>query len=164
MRYAIAILLVLAGACKAGGEYAKTTSMSGGAERDRGEVNGRMFDFVSNKPEGDDWQIRIRGSSLWASYAKEKSVDDLGTKPLSEAEAEKVWELIDALELEKRDPGKPDDDEGWVQLRLREPGSEEEHELIEVFVSRTTEDAAVTALAEYLQVLVERHHGEKPNF
>jgi hypothetical protein len=165
VRYAIAIVLVLAGACKTGGEYGKSTRMNGGAELDRGDVNGRMFDFVSNKPEGDDWQIRIRGSSLWASYGKRAQVDDLGTVTLTDAESTKVWSLIDALELDQREKGKPDEDEGWVQLRLREPAGDEGHEVTEVFVQRTTEDEAVIGVGEYLRKLVGKYHrGKKPDF
>ena len=74
---ALALVIALA-ACKTGGEYVQ--SDRAGFEADTGETNGRMFDFVSNKPEGDDWQIRIRGSSLWASFSHEDSTDDLGTK------------------------------------------------------------------------------------
>jgi hypothetical protein len=74
--------------CGAGGEYAQGDRQAGAV--DRGEVNGRMFDFVSNKPEGDDWQIRIRGSSMWASYGNEENVDELGTKNLDARETAKV--------------------------------------------------------------------------
>ena len=45
----VAISLLLAVfACKAGGTYAPSDRQPGNA--DRGETNGRMFDFVSSKP------------------------------------------------------------------------------------------------------------------
>jgi hypothetical protein len=131
---------------------------------DRGETNGRMFDFVSYKPDGDDWQIRIRGNSIWASYSHEDSSDELPTKALSDKESSKVWKLIDAIAIEERKKGKKDEDEGYVSLRLREPGGEEGHDIIEIYISRATEDDEVLALAEYLQVLIEKYHKEKPNF
>lgn len=148
--------------CKTGGEYAQGSRESG--DVDRGETNGRMFDFVSYKPDGDDWQIRIRGSSLWASYSNEDSSDELPSKNLSDKETAKVWKLIDALEIVDRKKGKKDEEEGYVSLRLREPGGEEGHDIFEVYVSRDTEDDEVIALAEYLQDLIFKYHKEKPNF
>jgi len=157
----IAIALVV-GACKAGGEYAQNPRESG--DVDRGETNGRMFDFVSYKPDGDDWQIRIRGSSMWASYSNEDSSDELPSKNLSNKETDKVWKLIDAIEIPERKKGKKDEDEGYVSLRLREPGGEEGHDIFEIYVTRATEDEEVVALAEYLQDLIFKYHKEKPNF
>ncbi len=157
----IAIALALA-ACKTGGEYAQGSREAG--DVDRGETNGRMFDFVSYKPDGDDWQIRIRGSSMWASYSNEDTSDELPSKNLSDKETNKVWKLIDALEIPERKKGKKDEDEGYVSLRLREPGGEEGHDIFEIYVTRATEDEEVIALAEYLQVLIEKYHKEKPNF
>jgi len=131
---------------------------------DRGETNGRMFDFVSDKPEGDDWQIRVRGTSMWVSYAHEDSADQLGTRSLSSAEADKLWELVDAVDIPSRKKGKKDEDNGYVTLRLREPGEEEQHDIYTVYVSRETEDEDVLALAGYLQDLVKKYFGEKPSF
>lgn len=160
MRCLCGLLVVLA-ACNPGGEYVKSGHSFG--ELDRGETNGRMFDFVSNKPDGDDWQIRIRGSSLWASYAKEDQSDPLGTTSLTPKETAKVWQLIDNLNLPDRKKGKKDEDEGYVELRLREP-TDERHEIITRFVTRATEDENVLALADYLQDLIKKYFKEKPNF
>lgn len=157
------LLLALLSACpKAGGEY--TTGERGAGDVARGETQGRMFDFVSNKPEGDDWQIRIRGSSMWVSYGNEDSTDELGARNLTTKEAKKVWKLIDKLEIPERKKGKKDEDEGYVQLRLREPGGEEGHDIFQIYVSRATEDDDVLDLAEYLRELVGKYHKEKPNF
>jgi len=153
---------VVLAACSPGGEYVKS-GHSFATENDRGETNGRMFDFVSNKPDGDDWQIRIRGSSLWASYAKEDKTDPLGNANLTEKETRKIWQLIDNLNLADRKKGKKDEDEGYVELRLREP-TDEQHELITRFITRATEDEDVVALAEYLQDLIKKYFKEKPNF
>lgn len=155
----LALGLALA-ACSPGGQYVTGDRQ---ADVDRGEVDGRMFDFVSNKPDGDDWQIRIRGNSLWVSYANEQDADKLGTIRLSSSEEAKVWDLIDALGLADRRRGKRDLDEGYVQLRLREPG-EERHDLITVYVSRANADDDVIDLAEYLRTLIAKYKGEKPNF
>ncbi|HVK84538.1 MAG TPA: hypothetical protein VM513_10555 [Kofleriaceae bacterium] len=160
-RWWIVLVLSLA-ACKTGGEY--VTGDRGPSEVDRGEANGRMFDFVSNKPEGDDWQIRIRGTSLWVSYGNEDSTDELGARNLTDKEARKVWKLIDKLEIPERKKGKKDEDEGYVQLRLREPGGEEGHDIFQIYVSRATEDDDVLELAEYLRELVAKYHKEEPNF
>jgi hypothetical protein len=157
----VLLLIALLSACHAGGSYAKGNGFGG--DVDRGETNGRQFDFVSNKPDGDDWQIRIRGSSLWASYANEDSEDQLGTTNLSNKETDKVWNLVDALEIPDRKKGKKDEDEGYVELRLREPG-DEEADIFTIYVSRDTEDDDVLALAKYLRELVDKHFKEKPNF
>ncbi|MBA3451557.1 MAG: hypothetical protein H0T42_00505 [Deltaproteobacteria bacterium] len=162
-RCSLVLALVALSACpKAGGSYAQGDRSAG--DIDRGETQGRMFDFVSNKPEGDDWQVRIRGSSLWASYSNEESTDELGTRNLSKKEAAKVWTLIDALELADRKKGRKDEDDGYVYLRLREPGQDEGYDFFEAYVSRETEDEAVIDLAEYLRDLITKYHKEKPNF
>ena len=149
-------------ACKTGGDYVQ--SNRAGGDVDRGEVNGRMFDFISNKPEGDDWQIRIRGTSMWVSYAKADKADDLGTTNLTAKESKKVWGLIDDLNIEERKKGKQDEDEGYVELRLREPGGDEGHDIFTVYVTRATEDEEVIALADYLIELVKKYHKEEPHF
>jgi TRAP-type C4-dicarboxylate transport system permease small subunit len=105
-------------------------------DRDRGETNGRMFDFVSNMPEGDDWQIRVRDSSLWAAYGDGENVKELGTANLTQKETDKLWALVDEVEIQDRKKGKKDEDEGYVQLRLREPGEEDQHDIFEIYVSR----------------------------
>ncbi len=160
MRQLLVIMIVTLGAC--GGSYAQNSRAAEGA--DRGETNGRSFEFVSNKPEGDDWNIRIRDSSMSVGYGNEDKSEDLGTIKLSKKETDKVWKLIDALSIEGRKKGKKDEDEGYVMLRLREPGGDEGHEMTTIFVSRATADDEVIALAEYLQMIVGKYRKEKPNF
>jgi hypothetical protein len=161
-KIALSVLVVVTLAnCKAGGQYAGGSS-GGGA--DRGETNGRMFDFVSYKPEGDDWQIRIREDSIWASYADGEDSTDFGAKSMSSKETEKVWQLIDDLALDERKKGRKDEDAGYVLLRLREPGGETEHELVTVYVSRATEDQSVLDLGEYLGELVKKYYKKEPEF
>lgn len=150
-------------ACNTGGSYAPSARAPGG-EADRGETNGRMFDFVSNKPDGDDWQIRIRDSSMWAAYASGTDETQLGTVNLDAKETRKIWKLIDDLDIGGRKKGKKDEDEGYVQLRLREPGGEEGHDLISVFVSRSTEDEAILDLGAYLQKLIKKYHKKDADF
>jgi hypothetical protein len=157
----LAALLAI-GACKAGGNYEQST-MSGG-EADRGEVNGRMFDLISNKPDGDDWQIRIRDSSMWAAYASGTDETQLGTVNLTPGESRKVWKLIDDLDLGGRDPGERDDDAGYLQLRLREPGGEEGHELISIYVTRSTDDEMIVELGTLLQRLILKYHKKQAEF
>lgn len=158
----VLVLIAVIAACHPGGEYAKGGSSFAG-DVDRGETNGRQFDFVSNKPEGDDWQIRIRGSSMWASYGEEDSTDKLGTVNLTTKETDKVWKLVDAIGIPDRKRGKKDEDEGYVELRLREPG-DEDADIFTVYVSRATDDDDVLGLATYLRELVGKHFKEKPNF
>jgi hypothetical protein len=149
-------------ACKTGGSYEQTT-MSGG-EADRGEVNGRMFDLISNKPDGDDWQIRIRDSSMWAAYASGTDEKQLGTVNLDAKETRKLWQMIDDLDLGGRDNGERDEDAGFLQLRLREPGGDEGHELISIYVTRNTDDEAIVELGTYLQKLILKYHKKKADF
>lgn len=158
---AVAFAACLSIAC-GGGQYAGDQASRRGA--DRGETNGRTFDFVSYKPEGDDWQIRIRDNSLWASYSAGEDSQDFGTRALSSKETDRVWTLIDDLALEERKQGKQDEDEGYVLLRLREPGGEEGHDLITVYVSRATEDETVLELGKYLGDLVQKYFKKEPEF
>jgi hypothetical protein len=156
---AFAFVCVLA-ACSAGGNYVQGDRQGGGA--DRGETNGRRLDFVSNKPEQDDWQIRVTGSSLWISYGRDDTTDKLGSINLTEKETRKLWKLIDALDIPNRKAGKKDEDEGWVSLQLKEPGDDGERH--QIYISRATEDEDLLALATYLQDLTQKYKKERPNF
>jgi hypothetical protein len=157
-------VLVVIAACSSGGAYTKGGRQGGGV--DRGETNGRMFDFVSNLPDGDDWQIRVRDTSLWAAYGDGEAVTDLGTTNLSGGDADKVWELIEAADIPGRKKGDPDEDEGFVELRLRVPGDEEQHDIFKIYVSRADagDDEDVLALAGELQKLVQKYFKKKPEF
>jgi hypothetical protein len=157
---AVAVLALVA--CKAGGDY-QGSSMNGSL--DRGETNGRMFDFVSNRADGDDWNIRIRGTSMNVSYGDRDKTQELGTKNLTGKESDKVWELIDKIDIPSRGKGKKDEDAGWVQLRLREPG-DDKHDIYTTFVPRDNEklDEDEVALFEYLGKLVKKHFNTEPNF
>jgi hypothetical protein len=158
------VALVLA-ACAPGGEYVKGERGGTAGGVDRGETNGRMFDFISNLPEGEDWQIRLRDNSLWAAYSDGDDVADLGTKALSDKDASKLWDLVDAIDIAGRKKGRPDEDEGWVELRLREPG-DDHHDIFKIFVSRADaeDDDEVLALAAHLQKLIEKYFKKKPEF
>jgi len=152
----------LAGCPKAGGDYVQGDRHGG--DVDRGETNGRRLDFVSNKPEQDEWQIRITGSSMWVSYAKDASADKLGSINLTEKETRKVWRLVDNLDIPNRKKGKRDEDEGYVSLQLKEPGGDNGGERYHVYISRASKDEDLIALAQYLQDLTEKYKKERPNF
>lgn len=163
VRCLFVVFACLLAACPgAGGTYVQGERHGG--EVDHGETNGRRFDFVSNKPEEDEWQIRITGSSMWVSYARETSADKLGSINLTDKETRKLWNLIDAMDLPNRKRGKKDEDEGYVSLQLKEPGGEDGGELHHVYISRASEDDDLLALAKYLQDLTEKYKKERPNF
>jgi hypothetical protein len=150
------------GAC-AGGSYVKADRESGKANP--GEVNGRRFDFVSNKPEQDEWQIRLTGSSMWVSYARDAKFDRLGSINLTDQETIKLWDMIDELDIPHHKNGKKDEDEGYVSLQLKEAGQAGEQVLIHhVYISRASEDPKLLKLATYLQDLTEKYKKERPNF
>ncbi len=162
----LAAIVAFAG-CSSGGNYVKGGRNAGRV--DRGETNGRMFDFVSNMPDGDDWQIRVRDTSLWAAYGDGEAIKDLGTANLSNKDSDKIWELIDAVDIAGRDKGEPDEDEGFVEIRLREPPDDEdqtEHNIFKIYVSRADagDDEDVLALAGELQKLVQKYFKKKPEF
>ena len=158
----IALLVALAG-CKTGGNYVDDRRPTGGG--DRGDTNGRSFDFVSTKPDGDEWTIRFRGNSMWVAYSIDDKNDDLGSFNLTAKEVKRIWNLVDDLDLPGRRTGYIDDADGTVLFRLREPtGTEDGHETYTIYVSRTTEDDAVLEIADYLRRVVKRHTKEEPNF
>lgn len=163
MRCLVLAIACLLAACPggAGGEYA--ASGRRGGDVDRGETNGRRLDFVSNKPELDDWQIRVTGSSMWVSYGRDDTTDKLGSINLTEKETRKLWKLVDALDIPHRKPGKKDEDEGYVSLQLKEPGADG-GEVHHIYISRATNDEDLLALASYLQDLTEKYKKERPNF
>jgi hypothetical protein len=158
------LIALLVAACHPGGEYATGNPMTEGL--DRGETNGRMFDFVSNRAEGDDWNIRIRGTTMDAAYGDGDHVKKLGTQSLTSDESQKVWDLIDAVDIPSRGKGKKDMDDGYVELQLREPGDNDSHDLYRTFVPRDNDklDDDELALFEYLSKLVHKHFKTEPNF
>jgi len=158
---AVAFVCLLAGCSAVGGNYVQSERQAG--DLDRGDTNGRRFDFVSNKPEQDDWQIRVTGSSVWVSYARERSSDKLGTFNLTDRESRKLWRLIEALDIPDRKTGKKDEDEGYVSLQLKEPG-DDGGAIYHVYISRASNDEDLIRLATYLQDLVEKYKKERPNF
>src|SRR3954464_11797080 len=99
----VAVFSFFGAACHPGGEYAGAGNSIVSGDVDKGETNGRMFDFVSDKPEGDDWQIRVRGTSIWVSYTdKNGKTDNRGTKALTQAESDKLWKLVDEVDIPSR--------------------------------------------------------------
>jgi hypothetical protein len=154
------ILALVLAAC--GGQYAKTDRAP--SDVDRGEVNGRSFEFNSNLPDGEDWQIRVRDSSMWASYSEAEDVTEYKPVNLDKKETDKLWELIDELNLPERKKGKQDEDEGYVMMRLREPGGEEGHDSFTTYVSRATKDEAVLGVGAYLQKLIKKYHNKEADF
>jgi hypothetical protein len=137
-----------------------------GADDPRGDVNGRMFDFVSTKPDGSEWTIRVRGDSMWVGFSTAKKSKDYDPVTLTPKEEKKLWRLIDQADIPDRDEGVPDEEVGSVFLRLREPEGEDrlDHELIGAYVDRDTDDEDVIDLAAYLIDLIEKHHDVAPAF
>ena len=159
----IGLLVATLTGCKQPGTYVDEREERRPAER--GETNGRSFDFVSTKPDGDEWTIRFRGNSMWVAYSIDDKNDDLGSFDLSDKEVRKVWALVDDLDLPGRRTGSIDDADGTVLFRLREPtGTEDGHETYTIYVSRETEDEAVLEIADYLRRVIKRHTKEEPNF
>lgn len=144
-------------ACK-GGQYSSSTQRFGGSER--GESNGRMFDYVAMSPDGDQWEVRLRGNAMWVAYSLEDKLESFRPVTLTTVEADKVWALVEKIDLSSRRRGTLDEKNGSVLLRLREPG-EEEHDIYSVYFSREAENKKVLALADYLSKLVKKYYNEK---
>lgn len=145
-----------------GGSYATSDRVAG--DVDRGETNGRTFEWISNLPDGEDWQVRLRDSSLWASYSEGETSKEYKAVNLDKKETRKLWELIDNLQLPDRKKGKTDEDEGYVTLRLREPGGDEGHDLFTANISRATDDQDVIDVGAYLQKLILKYHKKEADF
>ena len=156
------LILVLFLAACGGGQYAKSERQAG--DVDRGETNGRSFELISNLPDGEDWQVRVRDSSMWAGYSEGEDTTDYKPVNLDKKETAKLWELIDALNMPDRKKGKTDEDEGYVTLRLREPGGEEGHDSWTTNVSRATDDEDVKNVAAYLMKLILKYHKKEADF
>jgi len=156
----LAAVLALSGC--GGGSYATGSGLMVDPSQ-RGETNGRSFDFESTKPNGASWTIRIRGTGMWVAYAKGEKDDDLGSFNLTGEQADKVWEMVDAVDIPNRREGKPDTEHGNVVLHLRDVEGKH-HELYTIYVSRDTDDEDVLDLADYLATLVETYRKERPAF
>jgi hypothetical protein len=100
---------------------------------------------------------------MWVSYARAEKADKLGSFILTDQETNKLWRLIDALDIPNRKRGKRDEDEGYVSLQLKEPGDDRD-DLHHIYISRATENADLIALARYLQDLTEKYKKRRPNF
>lgn len=145
-----------------GGSYASSERVVG--DVDRGETNGRTFEWISNLPDGEDWQVRVRDSSLWASYSEGETSKEYKAVNLDKKETRRLWDLIDNLQLPDRKKGKTDEDEGYVTLRIREPGGDEGHDLFTANVSRATDDQDVIDVGAYLQKLILKYHKKEADF
>jgi hypothetical protein len=158
---ACACLLTLGPACQ--GSYQRGTGRENAGAHDR-ESDGRTFDFVSTKPDGAEWTIRVRGTGMWVAYSEGRRSDELGTIDLSGTESDKLWSMIDVLDLPSRGEGRIDSKHGTVSLRLRTVTRRGGHVIHTMFVSRNTNDQDVLDLADYLATLVETHRKERPAF
>ena len=152
--------MVLVAAC--GGKYVSTDRAP--SDVDRGEVNGRSFEFNSNLPDGEDWQIRVRDSSMWASYSEADDMKEYKSVNLDAKETKKLWDLVDELNIPEHKKGQKDDDEGYVMMKLREPGGEEGHDSWTIYVSRATKEQAVLDVGAYLQKLIFKYHKKEADF
>jgi hypothetical protein len=155
---ALACVALAAPAC-GGGTYSSATQRYGHA--DRGETDGTMLDYVAMLPDGDQWEVRVRGKSMWLAYSLEDKTETFKPVTLSDEESKKLWKLVEILDLPSRRRGRIDEVNGTVLLRLREPG-EEEHDIYSVYFSREAENEKVLSLAKYLTSLSKKYHGEKP--
>ncbi len=155
----VALLVAAPMAACGGGQYSTSTQRFGGS--DRGETNGRMFDYVSMSADGDQWEVRIRGNAMWIAYSLDDKSESFKPVSLGAPEVEKVWKLVDVIDLPSRRRGRIDEVNGTVLLRLREPG-DEEHDIYSVYFSREAENEKVGNLAKYLTALVKKYYKEKP--
>ena len=160
---AVSVLTLAAALSACAGSYGKGSGMQSFSSQ-RGETNGRSFDFVSTKTDGTEWTIRVRGSAMWVAFAKGTKTDELGSFNLTDEEDDKLWGLVDAVDIPSRKHGKPDPEHGTVSLHLREVTRGTAHDLETVFVSRDTDDEDVIGLADYLATVVENHKNERPAF
>ena len=129
----------------------------------RGDVDGRSFELVSTKADGNEWSFRARGNSLWIGYVRDEDVGELGTIELDGRETAKLWDLIDNVDVGGRPKGKQDRRRGTITLRLREPDDDGGHDLRTAFVSRKTDDEDVLALIDYLALLAQEHEHVEPS-
>ena len=133
----------------------------------RGDTNGRMFDFVSGKPDGEEWTIHCRGDSMWVAFSTATQSKDYGEATLTATESKTLWRLIDAVEVDPEEEVDSTHEDGTVLLRLRVPpdGDDDgDHEVVGVTLSRATENDSVIDLASYLIDLIKAHHGVEPAF
>ena len=84
-------LLSLIAACHPGGEYAKGRQLDRQRRRRPGRDQRPDVRLRLDKPEGDDWQIRIRGTSIWVVLRRQGRQDrqprDHGADPGRERQA-----------------------------------------------------------------------------
>jgi hypothetical protein len=156
---ALALVHVLALAGCGGGQYSPSTERYGHSQR--GETNGRMFDYVAMTADGDQWEVRVRGTAMWVAYSLEDKTESFAPVNLGGDESAKIWKLVDAIDLPSRRRGHIDEKNGTILLRLREPG-DDDHDIYTVYFSREAENQKVGSLASYLITLVKKYHGEKP--
>ena len=130
----------------------------------RGDVNGRSFELVDTKADGTEWSFRARGNSLWVGFVRDEEIGELGELELTRIETQRLWELIENVDLGGRKRGRADRKRGTITLRLREPDGEGGHDLKTVLVPRKTRDDDLIALEDYLAELVKAHKQVEPAF
>jgi hypothetical protein len=158
----LVIVVALAGAVSA------SVPACGGADHRlsddrRGDVNGRSFELVSTRADGNEWSFRARGNSLWIGYVRDADIGELGDIVLDGRETAKLWDLIDNVDVGGRRKGKPDRRRGTITLRLREPDDIGGHDLQTALVSRRNDDEDLGALLDFLTELVSKHKHVEPS-
>jgi hypothetical protein len=130
----------------------------------RGDTNGRMFDFVSHKPDGSEWTVRIRGDSMWIAFSTATDHRELGPTTLAAGQARKLWTLIDDVAIGDDEEADGDEEVGSVLLRIRDPSDDGDHDIVSIYVPRDTRNETVIDLASYLIDLAMAHHRIEPAF
>ena len=153
----ILVISLAAGACGAGARRVKDR---------RGDVTGRSFEFQGGA-EGE-WNIRFRGDSFWAAVDKDGKLEEFESVKLDPKEADRLWDLVDATDLDKRKSSKrraSDEDEPLYMFWLarEEAGLKDvKTPLVEIWADDVYSDEDLTRLLRYMVKLVSKYHKKKP--
>jgi len=132
----------------------------------RGDVTGRAFEFQGGVD--GEWNVRFRGDSFWCAFDQQGKVRDYGSVKLTDAETVRLWDLVDAAELERRKSSRrkaTDEDEPLYMFwsAPQEAGLRDvKPTMVEIWADDVYEDRDLTRLVRYMKKMIQKYHKRRP--
>ncbi len=127
----------------------------------------QVFEFSSGGAyhlEGyREWQIKLdTGGNLSISHNVRGEIKNYGTFPLTEPENSELWQLIQAMRLEKMSPpqraGMPD--EAQYSFSLEDENGHVRS--VEIWINDARQNDKIVILVDQIALLIEQYTGQMP--
>jgi hypothetical protein len=131
----------------------------------RGQVNGRLFEFSTAGSEHTDahgaWLVRVRGNAMWIAQVLDGKTSEYGPFPLADKDEQKLWTMVDELDLLARSSKKVRSKRTAVyQLTMMKP-KVTAHTVVLPMVE-AMQDEAVVSMVAFMGSLIRRYAKASP--